>query len=88
MEQRMAKLALAEISQQKLRDADAAGRRQQSCKKVESEEKVRLRAEGGGGEEEEEAQQGDLGCDGRDFGQAKRRGRKIESRGRGEGKVQ
>ena len=46
MEQRMAKLALAEISQQKLRDADTAGGRgQQSSKKVESEEKVRLRAE-------------------------------------------
>ena len=61
MEQRMAKLALAQISQQKLRDADPAGGRKKVlpifypffvhvyplffAKKVESEEKLRLRAE-------------------------------------------
>ena len=59
MEQRMAKLALAEISQQKLRDADAAGRRQQSCKKVESEEKVMLRAERKRKEEEVKKKKGE-----------------------------
>ena len=56
MEHRMAKLALAEIGKQKLMDADHGenGRRQQA-RKVESEEKVRLRAERGRKREEEEA---------------------------------
>merc|ERR1711971_635557 len=54
MEHRMAKLALAEIGKQKLMDADATenGKR---AKKVESEEKVRLRAERARKREEEEA---------------------------------
>ena len=54
MEHRMAKLALAEIGKQKLMDADATenGKR---AKKVESDEKVRLRAERARKREEEEA---------------------------------